>query len=189
LDKVAGMVTNWGGDKVTVHVQGDSLGVKPIGELALAKIRVRSIVNYLDTRHLSTKRIIAHEAFDVKIGWDMNSDIAIVVHPATHTVVISAARPRILSVTHADEKPCILLSEDGVLNKLTPEDMVQVQNQLENGARASGDLREGANTAIDGFRRYFTALFQMEGYAVTFDFTGTNSLYIPPPAVPLETSP
>ena len=176
LNRAAEVLRHWGGDQVSVTVQSDSLGVKPIGELALAKIRVRSIVDYSDAAFGSTKRIIAHEAFDVKLGWDINSDIAIVVNRETRTVRITAAHPRVLSVTHADREPQILLSEDGVLNKLKPEDMVKVQAQLEAGARASDELREGMTVAVADFKRYFTAIFQMEGYAVTFDFDGQHQL-------------
>ncbi len=176
LTAAAAALRRWGGDQVTVNVQNDSLGVKPIGELALAKIRVRSIVDYSDASLGSTKRIIAHEAFDVKIGWDVNSDIIIRVNREARTVVIMAARPRVLSVTHADREPHILLSEDGVLNKLTPQDMVNVQAQLEAGARASDELREGMTVAMEDFKRYFTAIFQMEGYTVAFDFDGKNQL-------------
>ena len=176
LSRAAYVLRNWGGSKVAVTVQSDSLGVKPIGELALAKIRVRAIVDYSDAAYGSTKRIIAHEAFDVKMGWDINSDIAIVVNREARTVRITAARPRVLSVTHADREPQILISEDGVLNKLTPQDMVKVQAQLEAGARASDDVREGMTMAMEEFKRYFTAIFQMEGYTVTFDFDGKKQL-------------
>jgi hypothetical protein len=179
LHRAAALLRQWGGDQVAVSIQSDSLGVKPIGELALARVRVRSIVDYSDATFGSTKRIIAHEAFDVKLGWDINSDIAIVVSRESHTVHISANRPRVLSVTHADREPQILLSEDGVLNKLKPEDMVKVQAQLEAGARGSDEVHEGMATAIEDFKRYFTALFQMEGYTVVFDFDGTNRLNAP----------
>jgi len=174
LANAATALRNWGGNQVTVTVANDALGVKPISELALAKIRVRSIVDYSDATYGSTKRIIAHEAFDVKLGWDINSDMAIVVNRESHTVQIYAARPRVLSVTHADPEPHILLSEDGVLNKLTPDDMVTVQHQLEAGARTGEEVREGMTVATEDFKRYFTALFQMEGYRVLFDFSGTN---------------
>ncbi len=189
LNRAAEVLRKWGGDQVAVTVQSDSLGVKPIGELALAKIRVRSIVDYSDAAYGSTKRIIAHEAFDVKLGWDINSDIAIVVNREARTVRISAARPRVLSVTHADREPQILLSEDGVINKLTPQDMVKVQAQLEAGARTSDEIREGMTVAMDDFKRYFTAIFQMEGYAVTFDFNGKNQLNNTPLLSPKSETP
>ena len=92
-------------------------------------------------------------------------------------------------LVNADREPQILLSEDGVLNKLKPEDMVKVQAQLEAGARTSDEIREGMTVAMEDFKRYFTAIFQMEGYAVTFDFNGKNQLNNTPLLSPKSETP
>ena len=84
-------------NKITINVQNDTLGVKPIAELALADIRVRSIVNYNTVVFGSEKHMIAHESFDIKIGWDMKDDINFVTHPALRSVRILAKPPHILS--------------------------------------------------------------------------------------------
>ena len=51
-----------------------------------------------------------------------------------------------------------------------------MQAQLEAGARGSDEIHEGMTVAMEDFKRYFTAIFQMEGYTVTFDFNGQNQL-------------
>ena len=114
--------------------------------------------------------MIAHESFDIKIGWDMKDDISFVIHPASHSVSISAKSPHILSIMHIEKEPVILLREDGVLNKLTPEDMIEVQKQLEDGARNDDAVKSALDTAINQFQQYFTGVFQMQNYNVTFDF-------------------
>ena len=173
-------------DKVTIHVQNDIMGVKPIGELALAKIRTRSIVDYVTAYLGSSKHIIAHQAFDVKIGWDVHSDISIVTNPEARTAHITASRPHLLSLTHVEKTPVLLLREDGVINKLTPEDMMEVQRQLENNAKVSEDLKSGCDMAMEQFQRYFTALFQMQKYTVTFEFKDGTRLDSPLLNSPVE---
>ena len=42
-------------NKITENVQNDTLGVKPIAELALADVRVRSIVDYNEVSLMSKK--------------------------------------------------------------------------------------------------------------------------------------
>ena len=155
--------------KVTVTLQNDVLSIKPIGELALAKVRVRAIENYRDTYLGSEKVIIAHEAYDLKIGWDLNSDIQVTVG-GDKTIHISAAKPHILSCERADSSPTILYRSDGLMNKLTPEDMITVQQHMDEYARTSEEARLGMQTAMNGFKEYFSALFQAEGYKVDFDF-------------------
>jgi hypothetical protein len=162
-------------NKITVNVQNDTLGVKPIAELALADVRVRSIVDYKTVYLKSEKHMIAHESFDVKIGWDMKDDIKFVTHPASHSVAVSAKAPHILSIMHSEKSPAILLREDGMLNKLTPEDMIEVQKQLEDGARNDDAVKSALDTATMQFKQYFTGLFQMQNYTVTFDFADSKS--------------
>ena len=157
-------------NKITVNVQNDTLRVKPIAELALADVRVRSIVDYGSKAYMSQKHMIAHESFDVKIGWDVKDDINFVTHPASHSVTISAKPPHVLSVVHVEEAPVILFQENGVLNKLTPEDMIEVQKRLEDGARNDDAVQSGLDMAINQLKEYFAGLFQMQNYTVTFDF-------------------
>jgi hypothetical protein len=174
LTNAAAALRQWSGNQVTVTVQSDTLGVRPIGELALARVRVRSIVDYSSAAFGSTKRIIAHEAFDVKLGWDVNTDLTLTLDPARHTVRVQTGYPHVLSVTHADREPTVLYTSDGLLNKLTPEDMMTVQRQLEGGARTGEEVRQGAATAEENLRRYFEALFALQGYTVIMDFSGTR---------------
>ena len=91
-------------------------------------------------------------------------------HPASHSVTISAKPPHVLSVVHVEEAPVILFQENGVLNKLTPEDMIEVQKRLEDGARNDDAVQSGLDMAINQLKEYFAGLFQMQNYTVTFDF-------------------
>ena len=168
-------------NQVSVKLQSDVLTVKPIGELALAKVGVRVIDDYRNTYMGSEKVLIADEAYEAKIGWDLTSDITISVSPASQTVTIRGSKPRVLSCVHADPTPTILYRADGVINKLTPEDMVAVQQDLDYSARSSREVKEGTETAINGFKAYFSALFQLEGYSVRFIFDQSPAPSSAPP--------
>jgi hypothetical protein len=170
IEKTADALKSWGQNKINVVIQSDRLEVKPIAELAFSRTRVRSIINYQTTVFGSTKRIIAHQAFDIRIGWDIRDDVVFRVSPDEKIVHVMASPPRILTTTHVEDAPVPLLWDDGLVNKLTPEDAFELQRQLEASAKVSADVLEGKKLARDLFEIYFRGIFKIQGMNVVFDY-------------------
>ena len=182
LDGAVSAVKSWGQNKIEVHVYNDTLECKPIGELALRRVRVRSICVQESTVHLSTKKLIAHRSFDIKIGWDLNTDLKIRVDAAKKTVTVDAPEPKVLSVTGVEPEAIILHREDGYVNKLTPEDMSTVMRILEQNARSGAEVSEARKEAKQDLVRYFGSIFSYENYTTTVNFPnskGETPLLIP----------
>jgi hypothetical protein len=164
--------------------QNDCLEVKPIAELAFAKIRVRSIKKYERVNHGSSKLMIAHQAFDIRMGWSQNDNIRMVAATNLNlkTVQVYVPPPHVLTITTVEAEPVVLYRADGLLNKLTPEDGIELTKELREDARQSADWDEGTRTAKEGFERFLRALFQLQGYDVTFNYSDPQKLSIQPPA-------
>lgn len=179
LDGAVSAVKSWGQNKIEVHVYNDTLECKPIGELALRRVRVRSICVQESTVHLSTKKLIAHRSFDIKIGWDLNTDLKIRVDAAKKTVTVDAPEPKVLSVTGVEPEAIILHREDGYVNKLTPEDMSTVMRILEQNARSGAEVSEARKEAKQDLVRYFGSIFSYENYTTTVNFPNSKSESLP----------
>ena len=175
MDGAISAVKSWGQNKIEIHVYNDTLECKPIGELALRRVRVRSICVQESTAYLSTKKLIAQRSFDVKIGWDLNTDLKIRVDPVKKTVTVDAPEPKVLSVTGVEPEAIILHRADGVVNKLTPEDMAEVMRILEQNARSGSEVSEARKEAKQDLLRYFGSIFSYDNYATTVNFpTGSG---------------
>jgi len=186
LDGAVNAMKSWGQNKIEVHVYNDTLECKPIGELALRRVRVRSICVQESTTLLSTKKLIAHRSFDVKIGWDLNTDLKIRVDAAKKTVTVDAPEPKVLSVTGVEPEAIILHREDGYVNKLTPEDMSTVMRILEQNARSGAEVSEARKEAKQDLVRYFGSIFSYENYTTTVNFPNSRN---ESPPINLQTSP
>lgn len=186
LDGAVSAVKSWGQNNIQIHVYNDTLECKPIGELALRRVRVRSICVQESTAMLSTKKLIAHRSFDVKIGWDLNNDLKIRVDAAKKTVTVDAPEPKVLSVTGVEPEAIILHREDGVVNKLTPEDMSTVMRILEQNARSGIEVSEARKEAKQDLARYFASIFSYDNYTTTVNFPGgsKDSLILTPVTSP-----
>src|SRR6266567_2563783 len=93
------------------------------------------------------------------------------------TVQIEAAPPRVLSVSEAEQSPTILALEDGYINRLTPEDAFEFSKLLRSEALRSKDMIEARTTAKEGFEKFFTSMFNLQGLDVVFNYTdGPKSL-------------
>ena len=170
LDGAISAVKSWGQNKIDIRVYNDTLECKPIGELALRRVRVRSICVQESTALLSTKKLIAHRSFDVKIGWDLNTDLKIRVDAAKKTVVVDAPEPKVLSVTGVEPEAIILHQEDGYVYKLTPNDMSTVMRILEQNARSGAEVSEARKEAKQDLVRYFGSIFSFDNYTTTINF-------------------
>ena len=161
--------------------QNDCLEVKPIAELAFAKIRVRSIKKYERVSYASSKLMIAHQAFDIRMGWSQNDCIRMVAatNLNSKTVQVYVPPPHVLTITTVEPEPVVLYRADGLLNKLTPEDGIQLTKELREDARQSADWDEGTKIAKEGFERFLRALFQLQGFDVTFNYSDPQKLSIP----------
>ena len=188
IDSAVSAMKSWGQNKIEIRVYNDTLECKPIGELALRRVRVRSLCVQESTAYLSTKKLIAHRSFDVKIGWDLNTDLKIRVDRVKKTVTVDAPEPKVLSVTGVEPEAIILHREDGVVNKLTPEDMATVMRILEQNARTGSEVSEARKEAKQDLIRYFGSIFSYDNYITTVTFPSVsretpiiNSPASPPP--------
>ena len=186
MDGVINAMKAWGQDKVQITVHNETLECKPITELALRRVRVRSICVHESTVHLSTKRLIAHRSFEVKIGWDLKAGLKLKVDPASKTVTIDAPEPKILSVTGIEPEATIIHREDGLVNWLSPEDMALVMRTLEQNARTGAEVAEASEEAKQDLLLYFSSMFAYENYTTTINFprtrktSDTNSFLLSP---------
>jgi len=174
VNKCADVIKAWGQTKVTITSQNDCLEVKPAAELVFAKVRVRSILKYQTTVLGSTKIIIGHQAFDIRLGWDLNDSFKVTVQQANKTARIVAPPPKVLTVAGVEQMPVILYRDDGVINKLTPEDGFEFSRQLRSEAMKSADLNEARATAKEGFEKFFKCMFELQGLAVSFDYADNS---------------
>ena len=185
MDGIVSAMRAWGQNKIEIKVQNETLECKPIGELALRRVRVRSICVHESTALYSTKRLIAHRSFDVKLGWDLHADLKIKVDQSRKTVTIDAPEPKVLSVTGVEPEATIIHREDGIVNWLSPEDMALVMRTLEQNARNGAEVTDAREDAKEDLRRYFSGMFAYENYATTVNFprsgrgTATNSIFPP----------
>ena len=159
--------------------QNDCLEVKPIAELSFAKIRVRSIMKYEKTDWGSTKMMVADQAFDIRIGWSSqdNLKMRITTDPEGKRVQILVPPPHMLSISPVESTPVILAREDGLINKLTPEDGIELTRRLQQEAIRSADWNEGQKVATLEFEKFLKGLFQLQG--LNAELVYTNSLIVP----------
>jgi hypothetical protein len=170
IDSVQKILAAWGQNKVTISVQNDILECKPITEIALRNARVRSIVVHQTTAFGSSKKMIAHRAYDVKIGWDMKSDFKVAVNDSSKTITVTASDPRVLSVTGVEPDAVIVHRDEGLLNKLTPEDMAVVMKNLEKNARESPDFGEAFSQARQDLQSLLSGIFSVTGFQSEMHF-------------------
>ena len=161
---------SWGEVNVTETAQNDVLEVKPIGELALARVRVRSIIKYRNSSWGSEKMIIAHQSFEAKFGWDLHDGVKIHVLPETKTVQIQASTPRLLTLTRIEVTPVTVYSSGGVFNSLNPADQDNVTKQLQDEVYKDPDLQQGLVVAKEEFEKYFSGIYLAQGFKVVFDY-------------------
>jgi hypothetical protein len=156
--------------------QNDCLTVKPIAELAFAKIRVRSIMKYEKSDWGSTKMMVAHQAFDIRIGWSSQDNLAmrVTTDPDGKQVRIFVPPPHMLSISPVESTPVILAREEGWINKLTPEDGLELTRRLQQEAIHSADWAEGQKVARAEFEKFLKGLFQLQG--VNAELLYTNSI-------------
>ncbi len=114
--------------------------------------------------------MIAHRAYDVKIGWDANCDFDITVDENARKIFVSVSDPRVLSVTGVEPEAIVLHRDEGLVNRLTPEDMAVVMLMLEKGARESSDLAEACKQARDDLKKLITNAFSATGFTSELNF-------------------
>ena len=106
----------------------------------------------------------------MKIGWDLNTDLKIRVDRVKKTVTVDAPEPKVLSVTGVEPEAIIIHRADGVVNKLTPEDMAEVMRILEQNARSGAEVSEARKEAKQDLLRYFGSIFSYGNYTTTVNF-------------------
>ena len=170
IDAAKEVFAAWGQNKINITVTNDRIEVKPIAEMAFSKVRTRSIIDYSSTVHGSTKRMIGHQTFEARFGWDMRDDVVISIDESKRSVVISATQPKLLTVTRAETNPKVLFREGGVFNKLTPEDMAELTKRLEDQVYSSPEMKEGISVAKSSFEDYLMSLFRLQNVNVRIEY-------------------
>lgn len=174
IDAAKDTVGNFLQNKVSITIQNDVMDCKPIAEIALRKVRVRSIFCLKTTKYKSTKVLIGHRSFDIRIGWDMKADLRIAVDEKAKHITVSVPEPKILSVSGVEPAPVILFSENGLVNKVTPEDMAQMMAALEKEAIESQDYAEAMLQAKEDLKKYAAAMFSSTGFSTEVVFRPSN---------------
>lgn len=98
----------------------------------------------------STKTFDIEATFTAKAGYDLTNPFHIQIDPRTLTAKADLPPAKILSLEMKDIK--ILVDEDGLWNKLTPEDRQEAFRELEKEARKNfeqSDLLEAAHQEME----------------------------------------
>lgn len=168
VDKLSGTIGTWGQQKITVNSYSDRLEVKPIAELALARLRTRSIVDYQHSHFSSSKRVIAHQAFDLRVGLDLKSGIDVLVNNEERLVEIKIKNLTLLTISPVEANPVILYRDEGAWNKLSPEDVFSIQERLKQEALSSPEMEEAFSVAKQSTESFFSGIFGLSGYRTSF---------------------
>ncbi len=168
------MFAAWGQNKINITVTNDRIEVKPIAEMAFSKVRTRSIIDYSSSVFGSTKRMIGHQTFEARFGWDMRGDVVISIDDSNRSVLISATQPKLLTVTRAETNPTVLFRDEGLVNKLTPEDMAELTKRLEDQVYSSPEMKEGIAVAKSSFEGFLMSLFRLQNVNVRIEYQNTK---------------
>jgi hypothetical protein len=123
--------------KITPEVRVNSIVVvspsAPIAELVVLEKKAVVRHTWSQTWLHSTKRLEIEATFTAKAGFDLTEPFRIHVDPVTSNVEANLPSPKILSLGMSDVR--VLTDEDGLWNKLTPEDRTAAFQALEKQAR------------------------------------------------------
>jgi hypothetical protein len=169
-ERVKDALDHFGEVNITVTATNDVLEVKPIAELALSKVGVRSLVKYVNSTWHGDKMVIADQRFDVRFGWSLQDDVTVKMLPNTKMVHIKATRPRLLTLTRAEVVPNTIYSSEGPFTRLTPADQDEVTKQLEAAVYKDPEIQRGLTVAQEQFEKYFAGVYLAQGYNCEFEY-------------------
>ena len=135
-----------------VVIKGDStvLEKSPIAELSVVQ-RKTQVLTKLEGQWLgSTKFLLVRGDFIVKAGFDLNESFRFNVDQPSHQVFVDLPKPKVLSVAMQNYE--VMISSNGVINKLQPEDQEKVIQHMLVKARSDAersDIRQEAMQQVE----------------------------------------
>jgi hypothetical protein len=159
--------------RVNISGSASVCDATPIAELAVLKRNIREIVDYSNTDYYSTKRIIAEQTFQAKIGFDLAARFSVAYNPSNNTVRISLPNPKVLSLEPVNAAPKYYVDDSGILNRLTTDDHRQILIALKNQAAQSAESTLAVGDAKQMITTRFEDLFRAFNVKVIVEFPGT----------------
>jgi uncharacterized protein DUF4230 len=135
-----------------VTIKGDSVVLEKsaIAELAVVQRKTQVVMKY-ETEWLgSSKILVVRGDFIVKAGYDLNQSFRFNIEQPSREVIVDLPKPKILSVALQNYE--VMLSSDGLINKLHTEDQAGVIQQMLLKARADAvqsDIRQEAMQQVE----------------------------------------
>jgi hypothetical protein len=139
-----------------------------IAEMAVTQRKMHTVVNYKQAWLGSQKIMVVEGDFVVKAGFDLNHKFRFSVDETTREVLVEFPRPKILSVDF--KKMDVVYSSDGLINKLTPNDTVQVIQQLNLETRAQAAQSDILQEAMQQMEQRVRDLLGASASKVTVRF-------------------
>lgn len=106
---------------------------KPVAEFVVLEKKALVRHSWSQTWLHSTKLFEIEATFTAKAGFDLQEPFRIKIDPITYNMETSLPQPKILSIGMSDVR--VIRDENGLWNKLTPEDRNQAFKALEQKAR------------------------------------------------------
>lgn len=166
--------------RVNISSSASICDATPIAELAVLKRNIREIVDYSDTDHYSTKRIVAEQTFVAKIGFDLAARFTATFNPSNNTVTIALPNPKVLSLEAQSAAPTYYVDESGLVNWLTTEDRRQILTQLKNEAAHSAESAVALGDARQMIETRFHDLFRAFNVNVVVQFPNQSTNLVVP---------
>jgi hypothetical protein len=127
---------------------------KEVKELVILKKQALVQYRWSETWLHSTKQFEIEATFTAQAGFDLAEPFRVQIDPVTFNIEANLPPPTILSISMGDVR--VLRDEDGLWNKLTPEDRTRAFHELERKARTqfvgSTLLAETRNAAEKSIR-------------------------------------
>jgi hypothetical protein len=164
--------------QVNISTSTSMCDATPIAELAVLKRNIREIVDYSNTDHYSTKRIVAEQTFVAKIGFDLVARFSASYDSSNNVVTISLPNPKVLSLEPVSAAPKYYVDDSGVINQLTTEDHNQILVGLKNQAAQSAESALAVGDAKQMIKTRFDDLFRAFNVKVIVEFPGERTNFI-----------
>lgn len=122
----------------------------------------------------STKRLEVEATFTARAGFDLQEPFRIVIDPQTTWISAQFPAPKLISIEMGDVR--IHRDEDGLWNKLTPEDREQALKELEKRARKEFERSTILSEALLAGEKRFQEVLNESGVEVRMQFDRLREL-------------
>lgn len=139
----------------------------PVLEIATAQRQALVRNTWSQTWLHSTKTMEIEAAFTARAGFDLTDTFRIEIDPRTGNLGATLPAPKILSVGMSDVR--VLRDEDGLWNRLTPEDRQKAFAALEKKAREQFEQSDLVHAALDAGERRVRELMDQAGERIRLE--------------------